>query len=67
MGKVKRRPKTGINTKTVSFSVHKDFVDVVKATVNSKVTELKELQRKANETGEFTITFTKQGEIKHKN
>ena len=49
------RPATGKNTITVSYSIHKDFVPVINATVREKVAELKALQAKANETGEPVI------------
>lgn len=35
------RPKTGNNTVTISFSVHKDFAEPIKALVKAKVAELK--------------------------
>ena len=35
------RKKTGINTKTISFSVHKDFVEPIKKIVRSEVDKLK--------------------------
>lgn len=52
-------PKTGVNTVNIGFSVHKDFAPVIKAMVQAKVKELKELQRQANETGEpITLVLT---------
>jgi len=58
------RKKTGVNTVTVSFSVHKDFATVVKATVKAKVTELKELQAKANgESEPLVVVFSPTGKI----
>ena len=35
------RPKSGKNTVTISFSVHRDYAEVVKLAVKAKVAELK--------------------------
>ena len=40
------RPETGINTVTISFSVHKDFKEPIRQLVKAKIKELKEEQSK---------------------